>query len=61
MAKTVVIDEILVTFRVASQLPDAQAEATHRVLTSDEFIARLRRAVRTVIRGSRSWLSSACR
>ena len=49
MAKTVVLDELLLTVRVPADLPDAEVDAVRRALESDEFVARLRRAVRTVL------------
>jgi len=50
MARTVVIDEIHVTVRVSSDLPDAQAEEIHATLAGEDFMSRLRRAVRTALR-----------
>ena len=50
MAKTVVIDELHLTVRVPSDLPDAQAEAIRRTLAGADFMTRLRRAVRAVLR-----------
>jgi len=50
MAKTVIIDELHVTLRVPANLPAARAAAAHRVLTGAAFTARLRRAVRAVVR-----------
>lgn len=49
MAKTVVIDELIVTLRVPSDLPDADADAVRRTLAGAEFLARLRAAVRAVV------------
>ena len=48
--KTVVIDEIHLTFRIPNDLPDDAAEAVRETLAGDEFMARLRRAVRVVVR-----------
>jgi hypothetical protein len=50
MPKTVVIDELHVTVRVPASLPDADAETVRRTLAGAEFMNRLRRAVRVVIR-----------
>ena len=50
MAKSVVIDEILITVRVPRDLPDDQAEEIRQVLASDEFQRHLGRAVRAVVR-----------
>ncbi len=49
MAKTVVIDELHVTVRVPNDLPDG-AEAMRRTLSGDDFMNRLRRAVRAALR-----------
>lgn len=48
--KTVVLDEIHVTFRIPSDLPDDEAEAVRETLATEEFMSRLRRAVRVVVR-----------
>lgn len=48
--KTVVIDEIHVTFRVPGDLSDDVTEAIREALAGDEFMSRLRRAVRVVVR-----------
>ena len=50
MAKTVVIDELHVTVRVPNDLPEDEAEAVRRTLAGDEFMDRLRRAIRTAFR-----------
>ena len=50
MAKTVVIDEIHVTICVPSDLPEVRADEVHRVLTGEDFMNRLRRAVRAALR-----------
>ncbi len=60
MAKTVVIDEIHVTIRVPNDLPEVQADEVHRVLTGEDFMNRLRRAVRAALRAFRNWPSLAC-
>lgn len=49
MAKTVIIDELHVSVRIPANLPDDQAEAIRQTLTGDDFLARLRKAVREVI------------
>jgi len=48
--KTVVIDEVHITVRVPGELPDDAAEAVREALAGDEFMSRLRRAVRGVVR-----------
>jgi 2'-5' RNA ligase len=45
VATTVVTDEIHVTIRVPSDLPEVRADEIHRVLTGEDFMNRLRRAV----------------
>ena len=50
MPKTVVIDEIHVTVRIPGDLPEAQADAVHRALAGEDFMSRLRRAVRAALR-----------
>lgn len=45
MAKSVVIDEVIVTLRVPADLPDAEAAAVRRALLAPGFLGRLRRAV----------------
>lgn len=51
MAKRVVIDELHLTLRVPNDLPDAPADAVRRTLAGDDFMTRLRRAVRAALRG----------
>jgi hypothetical protein len=50
MAKSVVIDELHLTIRVPNDLPDDEAEAIRRMLARDDFMDRLRRAIRVVVR-----------
>ncbi len=50
MARTVVIDELHVTIRVPSDLSEIRADEVHRALTGEEFMNRLRRAVRAALR-----------
>jgi hypothetical protein len=50
MAKSVVIDELHLTIRVPNDLPDDEAEAIRRTLARDDFMDRLRRAIRVVVR-----------
>jgi 2'-5' RNA ligase len=50
MSKSRVIDEVHLTLRVPTDLPDDEAEAVRDALAADEFMARLRRAMRAVIR-----------
>jgi hypothetical protein len=45
-----VIDEIHLTVRVPAGLPDDENEEIRDVLAGDEFMARLRHAVRAVVR-----------
>jgi hypothetical protein len=45
MAKTVLLDEWHVTFRIPETLPDANVRAVRRVLNSKAFTAAVRRAV----------------
>lgn len=48
--RTAVIDEIHVTVRVPGDLPDDAVEAVRETLAADEFMSRMRRAVRAVVR-----------
>lgn len=48
--RTVVIDEMHLTVRIPGDLSDDEAEAIREALAGDEFMARLRRAVRAVVR-----------
>jgi hypothetical protein len=50
MAKNIIIDELHLTLRIPNDLPDDEAEAVREILVGDEFIGRLRRAVRAVLR-----------
>lgn len=50
MAKSVVIDEIHLTIRIPSDLPENRAGAIRDTLAGGDFTARLRRAVRDVVR-----------
>lgn len=49
MANTVILDELLLTIRVPADLPAAEVDAIRAVLEGDDFLARLRRAVRAVL------------
>lgn len=49
-SKTVVIDELHLTLRVLNKLPDDEAEVIRQSLAGDDFMNRLRRAVRTALR-----------
>jgi len=49
--RTVVIDEIHLTLRIPNDLPDDEAETTREAFAGDDFMSRLRRAVRSVLRG----------
>lgn len=48
--KTITLDEIHLTVRIPKDLPDDQTETAREVLAGDEFMARLHRAVRAVVR-----------
>ncbi|MFO0825296.1 MAG: hypothetical protein U0792_19605 [Gemmataceae bacterium] len=50
MAKSIVFDEIQLTVRIPNEQPEHQTEALTRTLVSAEFRARLRRAIRDVVR-----------
>jgi hypothetical protein len=45
-----VIEELHLTIRVPNDLPDDEAEAVRRTLEGDDFMGRLRRAIRVVVR-----------
>ncbi len=45
MAKTVVIDELIVTLRVPADMPDAEADEVRRALLGANFMRGLRAAV----------------
>lgn len=48
--KHVTIDEIHLICRIPADLPDDEAEAVRETLAGDEFMDRLRRAVRAALR-----------
>ena len=50
MAKTVIIDELHLTFRIPNDLPDTEAEAIRQALAGADLMNRLRRAIRDAIR-----------
>ncbi len=50
MPRGVAFDEIHVTFRIPDELPEDQREELHRTLIGEDFMTRLRRAIRGVIR-----------
>lgn len=50
MAKSVVLDELHITIRIASTMPDEQVEELRRTLNGEDFMNRLRRTVRNVVR-----------
>lgn len=52
MPKLVEIDEIHLTIRIPADLSDTAVVAVRRTLARDEFMGRLRRAIRLVIRTS---------
>ncbi|MBA4191993.1 MAG: hypothetical protein C0467_28775 [Planctomycetaceae bacterium] len=51
MAKTFVLDELHITLRIPSGLPDSRSDELGVTLRGAEFMSRLRRAIRTVVRG----------
>ena len=50
MPKSVTIDELHLTLRVPNDLSDEKTETVREVLTGDDFMSRLRRAVRDIVR-----------
>ena len=50
MAKSVMIDELHLTVRIPSNLPDDRTEEVRRTLTSADFMNRVRRAIRDAFR-----------
>ena len=48
--KTVVVDEVHLTLRIPADLPDDEADAVREALAGEEFMDRLRRAVRDIVR-----------
>ncbi|MFO0825898.1 MAG: hypothetical protein U0792_22730 [Gemmataceae bacterium] len=50
MAKSIVFDEIHVTIRIPNELSQNQSNELSRTLTGDDFMNRLRRAIRGVVR-----------
>jgi len=50
VAESVVLDEIHITIRILNDLPETQTEAIRRTLQGDDFMDRLRRAVRAAVR-----------
>ena len=50
MARTVILDELHLTIRVPADRSDAEVEAIRQVLDSADFLARLRVALRAVVR-----------
>jgi hypothetical protein len=51
VAKTVVIDEFHLTLRIPNDTPEETAEVVRRALAGEDFMIRLRRAVRAALRG----------
>lgn len=49
MSRTVMLDELHLTFRIPAALPAQQVKAIRRVLNSKRFTAALRRAVLNVM------------
>jgi hypothetical protein len=47
---TVVIDEVILTFRVPKGLPDPEADAVRQALASPKFMKGLRSVVRSLVR-----------
>ena len=50
MANTVIIDELHLTIRVPSNLPETRTEDIRRALAGGDFMDRLRRSVRAALR-----------
>ncbi len=50
MAKSIIIDEIHLTVRISSDLPNDEAAAIRTTLAGADFMNRLRRAVRAALR-----------
>lgn len=50
MAKTIILDELHLTLRIPNDLPDEEVETIRRALAGDDFMSRLRRAVRAALR-----------
>jgi hypothetical protein len=50
MAKSIVLDEIHLTFRIPNDLPSAHSDELGRLVRAPAFLNRLRRAIRTVVR-----------
>ena len=48
--KTVVLDELHLTLRIPSDLPDDEVEEIRELLAGDEFLSRLREVVRGFLR-----------
>jgi len=51
MAKAVVLDELHITLRIPSGMPDSRSDELGVTLRGTEFMNHLRRAIRTVVRG----------
>lgn len=51
MAKSVVLDEIHITFRIPNDLPSARSDELEGTLQGTEFMNRLLRAIRAVVSG----------
>ena len=51
-SKTLMIDEVHLSLRIPADLPDDEVEAVRQTLAGDDFMSRLLRAVRAVIRDS---------
>jgi hypothetical protein len=52
VAKHIVIDELHLTVRISSKLPETQTKQIRRRLNGKEFMSRLRRAIRAVFSAS---------
>jgi hypothetical protein len=50
MAKIVTLDELHLTLRIPNDLPNKEVETIRRTLAGDDFMSRLRRAVRATLR-----------
>ena len=50
MTKTILLDELHLSIRIPAHTPDDKADAMREVLTSADFLARLRQKLRKTIR-----------
>lgn len=50
MLKRVVLDELHLTVRIPADLPEGEAQEIRRTVMANEFMKRLRKAFRAVVR-----------